>query len=242
MYCILSVCHSCLSHVWFSGWKDALRKKAGMQTFETLLGDEAEQKDQPAGGNRAKQLNSVTESVKILILQTVQPMSSTVVQQVRSRKPVKARASSWQQYGLVLASGKYRNTPSVWSSPLSQHGHVTIYFRYNPAFLKAQLAAWYEESFQNKAILFPLSWLPVSTGSVQRVQPAQPHQHAQGAGEGLCYTTDSALIRDTLHLPGTGMPSPMGWGFTPYHTYSLEYQSSRQKGGRQPLPSNYHSD
>lgn len=53
--CILQhLCHSCLSHVCFSQWKDTLRKKAGTQASETVLRDEATQQDQPAGGIRAK--------------------------------------------------------------------------------------------------------------------------------------------------------------------------------------------
>lgn len=132
-------------------------KKAGTQAFETLLWDEAAQPISLLEGIEPNNLNNITGSLKkILISLTVQPMSSTIWKQVWSTKPVKARASSWQQYGLALASDKCENTPSVWHSPLSQHGHVVNHFRHNPVFLKTQLAAWYKERFQNKAFYFPL--------------------------------------------------------------------------------------
>lgn len=197
--------------------------------FETLLRHEAAQQDQPAGGNRAKQPEQYNGIFKILTLLTVQPMSSTIWQQVRSRKPAKVRASSWQQYGLALASDQCGNTPSIRHSPWSQYGHVITHFKQNPVFLKVQLAAWYTESFQHKAIFFSLRWLPLSTGSVQTQQPAQP-QRTQGAAEGLCSTADGALNREIPHLPGTGMPSPR-W-LRLHALPHLEYRSSRQKGGK----------
>ena len=63
-YFTVSLCHSCLSHVCFSGWKDTLRKKAGTRKFSTLLKDETAQQDPPAGGNRAKQPQQCNEIFK----------------------------------------------------------------------------------------------------------------------------------------------------------------------------------
>lgn len=63
--------------------------------FETLLGDAAAQQDQPAVGNRAKQpqqCNGIFKEDPYLADRAA--LSSTIWQQVRSRKPAKLRASS----------------------------------------------------------------------------------------------------------------------------------------------------